>query len=107
MLWILQNDFSQDWHLSPVCFYKCSLDWNKEDKERLDKYAIKVVGDEPAKYGYVKIEGEGDVSTEDNSIVFCCDTQDEQLFIYEMISEALLFHPGVIDLRGQYNIRII
>jgi hypothetical protein len=108
MLWILENTFSQDWSFKPSCFYKCSQDDDKNQMERLDIYALKEVGDDPARYGYVKIEGESE-DEEDNlsMIAFCCDSREEMEFVYDRIADALLHHPGVIDLRGKYKIRII
>lgn len=107
MLWILQNDFSQEWGLKPSCFFKCTSDRDKDQKEMLDRYALKVVGDDPAGYGYVKIEGDAVLDGEDNRIVFCCDGWLELEFVYDRICDAFLNHPGVIDLRGEFDIRII
>lgn len=110
MLWILQDDFSQDWDFKPSCFYKCSPDHDKDKKEMLDRYAVKVAGEDPGKYGYVEIEGDGNVDTGDNHIVFCCDSEEILEFVYRCVADSFLFHPGVIDLRGVkgiYDIRIM
>jgi hypothetical protein len=107
MLWILQNDFSQEWGFTPSCFYKCSEDHDKNQMERLDYYALKHAGCDPARYGYVKIEGEANGDPDLTMIAFCCDTREELDFVYDRIADALLHHPGVIDLRGKYKIRII
>lgn len=110
MLWIIQDDFSQAWDLNPSCFYKCSPDHDKDQKEMLDRYAVKEAGEVPGRYGYVKIEGDGNVDTGDNYIVFCCDTQEILEFVYRCVADSFLYHPGVIDLReakGIYDIRIM
>ena len=107
MLWIIQNDFSQDWDFKPSCFYKCSADHDRNQKERLDWYALHDAGCDPARYGYVKIEGEAKDDPDLSMIAFCCNTRDELEFVYERIADALLHHPEVIDLRGQYEIAIM
>lgn len=107
MLWILQNDFSQEWGFTPSCFYKCSEDHDKNQMERLDYYALKHAGCDPARYGYVKMEGEANDDPDLTMIAFCCDTMEELEFVYDRIADALLHHPEVIDLRGEYEIEIM
>lgn len=102
-LWIIEEDFSQDWRFSPVCFYRCTELQNPEQKEMCDRYMVKEVGEDPAKYGYVKMEGEGLMDTDDNRIIFCADTEAEMDHIYRCIAESFLHHPGVIDMRGFMN----
>lgn len=107
MLWILQNDFSQEWGFTPSCFYKCSDDHDKNQMESLDYYALKHAGCDPARYGYVKIEGEANGDPDLTMIAFCCDTREELDFVYDRIADAFLHHPEVIDLRGEYEIEIM
>ena len=95
-MWILQNNFCQEWEFTPTCFYKCCEGHDTDQRRRLDYYAIHEVGEEPAKYGYVKMEGEGEV----NMIAFCCDTKEMVDFIHGRIGEAILNHPDVLDLRS-------
>ena len=99
----------EEWGIAPSCFFKCSVKHNPEQKHRLDRYALEEVGDEPAKYGYVKIEGEGNVDYSDNRIVICAETEEDLEFAYNQVADAFLNHPGVIDLRtyGKTEIRII
>lgn len=108
-LWIIGNNFSQEWGIAPSCFFKCSVNHNPDQKDMLDRYAIKVVGDDPAKYGYVKIEGEGLIDTEDSRVVICADTEEDLEYAYNMVADSFLYHPGVIDLRtyGKTEIRLM
>lgn len=107
-LWIIGNYFSQDWNFIPQCFFKCTLRDDPDQKMMLDNYAIKVVGDLPAAYGYVKLEGEGSVDSPDTRIVLCADTAYELEFIYNRVADAFINHPGAIDLRTKgKSIRII
>lgn len=107
MLWILQNNFSQEWGFTPSCFYKCSPNHDKNQMERLDWYALHDAGCDPARYGYVKIEGEANGDPDLTMIAFKCDTERQMDFVYERIADSLLHHPDVIDLRGDYEIEIM
>lgn len=91
MLW---EDFT------PTCFFKCSLIIAPDEKERLDKYATHVAGEDPAEYGYVKIEGGGNVSDENNTIAIPAKDKYELDFIYASVADAFINHPGAIDLRN-------
>lgn len=104
--WILQDDFSQNWHFKPDCFYECSPEHDNHQKELLDTYAVKEVGEEPAKYGYVKIEGESEEPNDGSSISIVCDTKEDLEWVYTRMCVTLLDHPSVLDLRG-LNVRII
>ena len=106
MLWIIQNNFSQEWGFTPSCFSRCSKDHNKDQMDRLDWYALHTAGCDPARYGYVKIEGEAN-GNPDLMIAFCCNTKEELDFVYERIVDALMHHPEVIDLRGEFETEIM
>lgn len=106
MLWIIENNFAQDWEFKPQLVFVCSKDNDRERKERIDKYAREYVGETPAAYGYVRIEGEHAVDPDANNITFCCDTKEELDFVYVRIVDALISHPEVVDIRGKF-IRVI
>lgn len=100
-MWILQNHFSEVWgSFTPLCFYKCSKEEEADQMRRLDHYAINDAGETPAMYGYVKIEGDGNIDDGTNMIAFVCDSREILDFIYERICDAILHHPDVIDLRN-------
>ena len=107
MFWIIENEFSQEWGFTPSCFYKCSNDHHKDQMERLDWYALHDAGCDPARYGYVKIEGEANDDPDLSMIAFCCNTREELEFVYGRIADAILQHPEVIDLRGEFDIEIM
>ena len=99
-IWTIQEDFSQEWAIAPSCFFKCTETCNSEQKRMLDRYAVKVAGDDPAKYGYVKIEGQGHVDSPDSRIVIAADSEEILDSVYNRVCASFINKPGVIDLRN-------
>lgn len=53
------------------------------------------------------MEGEANGDPDLNTIAFCCNTMEELDFVYDRIVDSILHHPEVIDLRGQFEIKIM
>jgi hypothetical protein len=102
-MWIIENNFAMDWDFVPGSFFKCTDNLDKDQKEMMDRYAIKEVGTDPARYGYVKMEYDGAVDSGETRIVFKCDSKEILEFVYDRVADAIIHHPDVIDLRGKFN----